>query len=479
MKKELVILALILLGGFIVRLYKFNAPVADWQSWRQVDTSAVSRNFVKDGFDVLHPRFDDLSNVQSGIYDNPEGYRFVEFPIYNVLQAGGFLIFDKFNIEEWGRLISIFASLSSIIFLYILVKRYSNKTIGLFSAFFLSFLPFNIFWGRTILPDSLVTTATLLGILFFDLWVESFNRKSLKKILYFLLSSIFLSLALLLKPFAIFFFLPVAWLAFKKWGLATVKRRDIILLTFISVVPFLIWRLWSIQFPGGVPQSGWLFNSGNIRFKGAFFYWIFAKRIGELILGFWGLPILVMGIILRRKNSFFLSFLLSSLLYIFVVARGNVQHDYYQIPIIPTIAIFLALGSEFFLNPPKQYFLKIITYPVFIFSILLMFSLSFKNVRDYYNIQDSSILVAGAAVDRLTPKGAKVVAPYEGDTTLLYYTKRKGWASFSKPLPKLIKMGASYLVLVNPKKQDFDIGKSYKIISFSPQFILFDLHQKP
>ncbi len=78
MKREIVILLLILMGGLVVRLYKFNAPVADWHSWRQVDTSAVSRNFVKDGFDILHPKFDDLSNVQtSGKYDNPQGFRFV------------------------------------------------------------------------------------------------------------------------------------------------------------------------------------------------------------------------------------------------------------------------------------------------------------------------------------------------------------------------------------------------------------------
>lgn len=479
MRKEIIILFLIIIGGLLLRLYKFNAPVADWHSWRQTDTSAVSRNFVKDGFNVFYPKFDDLSNVASGIYDNPQGYRFVEFPIYNVLQAGGFLLFNKFTIEEWGRLISIFSSLLSVAILYILVKRHSNKTVAAFAAFFFSFLPFNIFWGRTILPDSLGIATTLSGILFFDLWVKNINKKSFRIIFLFLISAILLSLSVLIKPFAIFFFLPVVWLAFKKWGFQALKRKDIIVLGLVSLVPFLLWRLWSLQFPGGVPQSGWLFNSGNIRFKGAFFYWIFANRIGEFILGFWGIPILVMGIVRRNKDSFFLAFLFSALLYIFIVARGNVQHSYYQIPIVPAIAIFLALGTEFFINAPKQYFSKAITYSVLIFSLALMFSLSWREVRDYYNIQNPSILAAGAAVDRIAPKDAPIVAPYEGDTTLLYYTKKKGWASFSKPLPELIKMGASYLVLVNPKEQDFDIGKTYKIISFTPQYIIFDLHKKP
>jgi len=80
-------LLLVFVLGFAVRLYRFNGPVADWHSWRQADTSSVSRNFVNNGFDVLYPTFQDLSNVPSGL-DNPNGYRFVEFPIYNVFRPG-------------------------------------------------------------------------------------------------------------------------------------------------------------------------------------------------------------------------------------------------------------------------------------------------------------------------------------------------------------------------------------------------------
>ena len=61
MKRSLALLLIILIGAFYARLYKFGAPVADWHSWRQVDTSAVSRTFVQEGFDLLRPRFPDLS----------------------------------------------------------------------------------------------------------------------------------------------------------------------------------------------------------------------------------------------------------------------------------------------------------------------------------------------------------------------------------------------------------------------------------
>ena len=119
MKRFSPILLVIILFGFVVRLYRFDNPIADWHSWRQADTSSVSRNFVNERFDLLHPTYHDLSNVPSGI-ENPKGYRFVEFPIYNMFQAGGFVLFDFLTLEQWGRLVSIFSSLlSGLFFIFI------------------------------------------------------------------------------------------------------------------------------------------------------------------------------------------------------------------------------------------------------------------------------------------------------------------------------------------------------------------------
>src|SRR5258708_3977321 len=124
---ELWFLGVLLLGGFLVRLYRFDNPIADWHSWRQSDTSAVSRTFVQHGYDLLHPRYDDIGNVQTG-FDNPKGYRFVEFPIYNVAQAGLFQMFGRLTLEEWGRLVSIFASISISALLFFIVRKHLNST---------------------------------------------------------------------------------------------------------------------------------------------------------------------------------------------------------------------------------------------------------------------------------------------------------------------------------------------------------------
>ena len=487
-KLYLILLSIILLLGFALRLYRFDSPVADWHSWRQADTSAVSRNFVKNGFDILHPRFDDLSNVPSG-FDNPKGYRFVEFPLYNIKQAFLFKAIGTLTLEEWGRAISIFASILTALFLYFIVSRHSNNQIGLLSAFFYACIPYNIYYGRTILPDTTMVMAILGGTYFFDLWIEKKskikNQKSkinfkYKNLLYFLLSLIFTASALLLKPYALFFTLPMVALAYSKFGLGSIKKWQLWVFAILSILPLIWWRNWISQYPEGVPVNEWLFNGNGIRFRPAFFRWILYERVTKLISGYLGVIILAMGVWKIGKLEqwkFFASFLVSSALYVAVFATGNVQHDYYQILIMPTIAIFLAIGSYYlyYLTFKKQPIGKI----VLVISLASLFWFGWMQVKDYFNINNRSIIAAGAAVDKLTPKDAKVIANYSGDTSFLYQTKRQGWANFQNPLPEMIQKGADFLIMVNPTEEDIIFGKTYKIVDHTKEYVIFDLRKKP
>ncbi len=480
--KNTLLLLFVVIVGFLLRLYKIENPIADWHSWRQVDTSAVSRTFVTNGFDILHPRFEDISNVPSG-KDNPEGYRFVEFPLYNIFQAGFYTIFDTFSLEVWGRLVTICSSLLAGIFLYVLVKRHSDELTALCVSIVYLTLPFNVYFGRTVLPDPSMIMTILAGIYFFDNYVEKTNKK---KALYYMLAVVFTASSFLLKPYALFFTLPMFYLVIKKYPRSFFKQWQLWLFIFLTVFPLLGWRQWISQFPEGIPASDWLFNAGNIRFTGAYFYWIFADRIARLILGYWGITFFIFGIlfgktVLKEKKDFgfFISFIFSSLLYLIIIARGNVQHDYYQIAIVPSLSIFTGLGLRFLINNSLHELDKKITITAVTILLLFMYMFSWYFVRDYYNINNKSIIIAGAAVDEKTPKNAKVVAPYDGDTTLLYYTYRQGWASFQNPLPELIQKGATHLVLINPSEKDREIGKTYKIIADTKEYILFDLRKSP
>lgn len=469
-----VLLLILFIGAFVVRLYRFNSPIADWHSWRQADTSAVSRNFVKNGFDILHPTFEDISNVPSGL-DNPKGYRFVEFPIYNILQASGYTFIGKITLEEWGRLVTIIMSLFSTLFIFLLAKKYIGKVGGAFAAGFFAFLPYSIYYSRVILPDPSMVTATLACIYFFDRYASSKNVKGFIWLLFALLSGM---AALLLKPYAAFFFLPLLVIAWDSWKWGLFKKPLLYGAALIVGIPLIWWRLWMRQFPEGIPVSDWLFNGGNIRFTGAFFYWIFAERISKLILGYWGAVIIMMAFLSKKKSLLFISsFVVSSLLYVTVIARGNVQHDYYQILIIPSLAFLFGLGADALLS---QFDNKKMGIGILVASSVFMLMFGWYQVRDYFNINNPSIVVAGKVADSILPKNAKVIALLDGDTSFLYQTNRQGWASLEKDVPVMVQMGADYLILANPTANDFNgFGKEYKTVASSPQYLILDLHKKP
>src|SRR5207302_6010614 len=60
----------------------------------------------------------------------------------------------------------------------------------------------------------------------------------------------------------------------------------------ICVLPLVLWRQWILQYPEGIPANAWLLNGNGIRFRPAFFRWIFYERLTKLISGYLGIVIL-------------------------------------------------------------------------------------------------------------------------------------------------------------------------------------------
>jgi len=243
-------------------------------------------------------------------------------------------------------------------------------------------------------------------------------------------------------------------------------------------VPLLWWRNWIAQFPEGIPVYEWLLNKDNIRFKGAWFHWLFAKRIGELLLGFWGLIPFGIGLLSQgEKKEGWLShiFGFGSLLYIAVFAAGNVQHDYYQILLLPAVSIYTAKGLMWMFSEKRFSILS----RVGVISVCLLFMLAFSwfTMRTYYWINRPEIIEAGVAADRLLPKEAKVIAPYNGDTTFLYQTGRQGWP-LGFDIDEKIAMGATHYVTVSPTDADFEtmeLAKKYTVLVRNDRYAIIDL----
>jgi len=471
---EYLLISGILIIGFVVRLYKVGNPLADWHSWRQVDTASVTREYIKNGVDLLYPRYHDISSIQTGI-TNMEGYRFVEFPIFNAIHAFLTVNFPFFSLEIWGRLISIICSLISGLMVYLLGKKLFGKWVGILSLFFFMFLPFNIYYSRVILPEPMSIMFGLVSMVLFVYFLE----KKKNSLLY--LSGVFFALGMLLKPFVFFFSVPLIYLSLKKFKLKKILSDSKILIpflifAFIALVPFFLWRIWINQYPIGTPFYKWMFNGDKIRFKPSFWRWIFTERIGNLILGGWGLVPFVVGIMKPRKNQFVNFFLLGLFFYTAMFASVNVMHDYYQVVTIPAVSLALALGLFTMWEGREN---KILVRSVLVFSMIIMFLSSAVQIKEYYKINHPEIIMAGEAIDKLADKDDLIIAPYNGDTALLYQTKRRGWPVVDVGLDKVIEKGARYFVSTN--YADPDIGtlkeRGYKVIEERGEYIIIDLRK--
>lgn len=462
-------LLLIILGGLLVRLYKIDSPIADWHSWRQADTAAVTRNFIKEGFNPFYPKYDDMSGVAEKAIPNENTYRFVEFPIYNMAV---YPFYKMFGISDmWHRLVSVFFSLGSSVFLFLILGRYLSKFDKILSVAIFTFLPFNVFFSRVTLPEPTLVFFCLGMVYFTDKWI--WEEKDLAGIW----AGLFTMTAFLIKPYAFFFLLPLVYPAISK-GLNLNRIIRYCTFLFISLLPFIFWRLWILQQPQGIPASDWLLNGDGIRSRPAFWWWIVSERMGREILGVTGFALLVIGVIFRpRQGNYFLHlWLISMFLYMFVVATGNVRHNYYQILIVPILSVFVAKGFIELIKAGNLLIPRFFTIVLALTLFSLTFYFSWMQIREFYKINNPPIISAGKEADKILPKDAIVVAPYNGDTAFLYQTNRKGWAFVTSSLKDMVAdFGVTSFVSVNKDDKANWVKQHFTVLEETPQFIIADL----
>lgn len=468
-------LIIILFVALLLRLYKYDAPIADWHSWRQADTASVTRIYIQERLDLFKPRYHDLSNIPSG-QDNPQGWRMVEFPIFNLWHYLIYqLSYNNLTIEQSGRIAAALVSTIGIGFWGLVIKRLSNPIVALISSLAWTVMPYAIFFNRVILPDPMMVT---LAIISSYLALLSFEKTS-KFPLWFIMSAIFATLAILTKPTAIFYLsaqgIGILYLQYKRPQ--KYFFRLLIVYALIVFSPIYWWReVWIKQFPSGIPDNKWLLNQDNIRGSKAWIRWLFYERIGLLMMGAWNSIFFITGLLSRKKNQEYWIIILgiSMFMYLYIFAMGNVRHDYYQIPLIPFISWGIGIGIyNIWTNRHNYLFGSIIVFLiVFVGSNLF----AWYQIRGLYQINNSSIIKAGIHANELLPSTALVIAPYMGDTAFLYQINRKGWPSITNyPIEEMINKGATHYVSVNYDQDTKDIMTKYKTIYSNEEYIIIDL----
>ena len=467
---SLILLGVIFFATLLPRLYKIDNSITDWHSFRQADTAMVARNFADEGFNILHPRTDNILAISDSKKPNPQGLTFLEFPIYTLIVG---FVWDIFGVyESSARLVSaIFASFSAV-FLFLLVRKFSNSRVAIIASLVFALMPYSIYYGRVIMPNS---TMVCLGLA--SLWLFSryyFNNSKIS----FFLSSVLFALASLSYPYVVFWLIPIIYLALIKDGLFyySLKYYGFLLMSFI---PLVLWRAWGANYPEAQIGSNWYLNYGDIRFSGAFFRWLIFERLAKLILGTGGFVLMFFGLIARRQNKenyFYFVWLFSMILYFVIFASSNVRHDYYQYIYMPVLAVFVALGIDHLLKAGQSLVEKSISVSVAVFLIIISIAFGYFEVKGYY-LTNNDIVEAGKKADELLSANDKVIAPLAGDLSLLYYVNRPGWAEFYEEMSVFKDQGATAVVSLKFDEGIEKLAKENKVLYRTNKYIIISLNK--
>ncbi len=481
-KYSLWLLLIFMLGvGFWVRTYRLHAPLADWHSWRQADTAAVARNFVRDdlpaqaglpeqaGFNLLYPQSDSYLALNEGNIPNPNRYFINEFPLYNAIVA---MLYLQFGVHEYlGRLVSIFFSLVGALALFGIVKMLIGVAPALFTLAYYLLLPYNIFYSRVIMPDPTFVGLSILSMYWCLVWVKSGrNWHGLALMVTF-------ALAMLVKPYAIFMTIPMFYWVMVNWGTSVFRRPLSYIVALGSFIPLILWRYHFSLHPEGSFASTWLLNGDGIRFKGAFFRWLIFDRLNRLIFATGGFALFIAGLFtshLKKNTSLFFVWTLSVLLYMTVFAKGNVNHDYYQLPIVAPGVVLCVIGAKSLIAMARSRLGQWLNGSIALSLFLLSLALGWFEVRGFFNINNPAIVEAGAKVDEITPKDAIVIAPYGGDPTFLYLTNRHGWPVGGDAELRM-QDGATYYVTTHKEDEFARLKSEYTLVFENDAYAIIKL----
>lgn len=431
-RNENVILAAIVIVGLALRLYGITSPLVDSYHQRQTQTAMVARNLYENGMNIFYTQYD--------IYGNSPGYVILEFPLLNSLVA---LVYFIFGVHEIiGRLIALAFSLGAILLMYRLAREFLLPRPALVATAVYALSPTNIYLSRAFMPESLMMFFSLGAVYFFLAWLKT------PRLVTYAAGIACAALAFLVKTPTLLLLAPITWAWFSKYRRRGLVRIEFYVYLFFSILPIALWSIHASRVNTTTdsfltPISFLANRGGSLAFRFSLGFWVqLLKSIALPLLTPLGLVATLAGIATAWKCSRWYVvhiWLLAVLGYFFVFAEINASHQYYQLPLLPPAALFVAFAVDkaFTWQRSRKYWdnklarrlawsLVVATFLAYV----VMYVVFFADLYDVTKRVPYHLRVA-QLVREQTPGNAILILndPPNGlNTTLTYYAHRKSWA---------------------------------------------------
>jgi hypothetical protein len=344
---------LLILGvGLCLRVLYVTAPLVDAHRWRQVDTAAIARAFYEERFNPLRPE---------AVWGGPAGAVESEFPLLPALAALTYMALGPW--DTWGRLIVVAFSLGAVWFTYVLGRQLADHATGLAAAAIVAVSPGAVFYGRAYMPDSLMVCFALAALAGFNAWARGGSSAVL------LGGACALALTILVKLPGVLVLAPIAVCLWLGRGAAVLRQRRAWIAAVIPVAVAALWYWHAYQiyldtgltfgvfgttktYPPDIAASDWPTAFSKWSTVDLLTDWEFYNTILSRLYFLHLTPAVfalsVIGLVRWRAPERFVAdaFLIVLLAFVLGAGWGHLGHDYYQLPLVPVLALYAAVVAR-------------------------------------------------------------------------------------------------------------------------------------
>jgi len=450
---------------FLSGLYWIDLPYYDHHSARQTGTATIARNFFKFGINPMYP-MSDICGAHS-----PD-YFATEFPFLQTLTAPFYYLFGE---QYWiGRLINWSVSCVGLVCFARITDRILGQPAGLY-AMLAVIGSVTLMFMRKMMPDTFSLFLVMIGTYLLYCYLEEGRKRQL------LLGGVIVTLGVLSKIPS----LMLLTLLSTPFLLKTIPLRRKAWVFGTMTVAGAITAFWYFYWMGHIQEINHcpplIFPVSLAEGFHTFFYELWWNSYSRFTLvafyGVWPFIFFLLGVlysIWRGQWRLLLGALVYTvLLFLFAFKTGHVfsTHNYYVIPYVPLMALFAAQLFH------KRWLSWKIALLLIIAGIYIPVLRSFQEIYLNYDPLEVELyqLLDEAGSD---PDDHIMINGRQIDPTLMYYSRRKGWAVTNSTLekyhwmPDYRKLGLKHLVV---DKRRFDKPLRYRVAAENRLFRVYDV----
>lgn len=304
--------------------------------WRPADNASIARNFFEGGMHLLSPQID-WGGARPGLVE-------MEFPILQYLTAVLYLVFG-FH-EGLAAVVPVAAALGAIALTYHLGREIVGPRGAVLAGLVLALSTSFIRYSEVLLGETLQVLGAVAGL--YGCWRWAVTRRWPD----FWIAGSGLALAILIKPTALVLGLPVAVVLWRGAGWRTLGDWRVWALAAVMLLPPALWYRHAYELGSLTGNTVGIFSGGYLKLArtdlltSSEFYlrqvWFVAMyHLSPALL----VPLAV-GVLTWRRGWLVPAWIAAGIVQIFVAAEGNHASPYYQLIMLPALAMVVAAGLE-------------------------------------------------------------------------------------------------------------------------------------